>query len=162
MRGVKFRTSRDGDVAYARPMPDRASLISLLERRALTIAAIAFVVGAVLFFGYVGTVGWGLPGTTAYEQYERANRILAAPLLVHLAGWLLALRAQPRGATLAGVIGAAMLIAGNVGEFWFFSSEPYTSSARLLSWTSFMFGALLTLPAFALLAMGRAGRRSTA
>ena len=44
------------------------------------------------FFGYLGSVGWGSPGTEAYAVYERANRLASVPLLVHVAGWTLLVR----------------------------------------------------------------------
>jgi hypothetical protein len=141
-------------------MRDRSALLAVLARRGAAIAAVAFAVGAALVFGYVGTVGWGAPGTAAYTEYETANRIMLVPLLVHLAGWVLELRSSPRGATVAGAIGATMLVLGNVGEFWLFSAEPYSSAARLLSWSSFLLGALMSLPAFAFLAIGNS-RRAT-
>jgi hypothetical protein len=142
-------------------MAARDTLLRLLERRALTIAATAFAVGVALFFGYVSAVGWGPPGTLAYEAYERANRIMLAPLLVHLAAWLVVLHASARGATVAGTLGATMLVGGNIGEFWLFSAEEYTSAARVLSWTSCMFGALVSVTAFALLTIGGPRPRTT-
>jgi hypothetical protein len=131
-----------------------------MPRRGAALAAVAFAVGAALYLGYVPSVGWGAPGTAAYTQYEIANRIMLVPLLVHLAGWALELRSAGRGAALAGTIGAAMLVLGNVGEFWLFSAESYSSAARLLSWSTFLLGALVSLPAFAFLAIGNS-RRAT-
>ncbi len=142
-------------------MADRSRVLSVLQRRGAVIAASAFAVGAALFFGYIPNIGWGAPGTAAYMEYETANRLMLVPLLIHLAGWALELRSSGRGAAIAGTIGAAMLVLGNAGEFWLFSAEPYSSAARLLSWSAFLLGALVSLPAFAFLAM-RDSRRATA
>jgi hypothetical protein len=135
-------------------------MLSAIPRRGAVLAAVAFAIGAAFYFGYVDNVGWGAPGTAAYAAYETANRIMLAPLLVHLAGWALELRSSGRGAAVAGTIGAVMLVLGSLGEFWLFSADSYTSAARLLSWSTFLLGALVSLPAFAFLAMG-GSRRAT-
>jgi hypothetical protein len=152
--------SRGRSGVYAASMLDRFSALRVVPRRGAALAAIAFAIGAAFFLGYVPGVGWGAPGTAAYTDYETANRIMLVPLLVHLAGWALELRSSARGAALAGTIGATMFVLGNVGEFWLFSAEPYSSAARLLSWSTFLLGALVSLSAFAFLAMS-SSRRAT-
>ena len=70
---------------------------SRLTGHGRAIAVLGFVASAAMFFGYIGSVDWGEPGTEAYAAYERANRVLLLPLLVHLAGWaLLASKVQNR------------------------------------------------------------------
>jgi hypothetical protein len=110
------------------------------------------------FFGYLGSVGWGPPGTEAYVVYERANRLFMVPLLVHAVGWMLLIRghAWRRVATI-GAAGSLMMLAGSVGEFWIFSAESYQSVVRLVSWLTFLFGTLVAIVGLVALAV-RHGR----
>ena len=95
------------------------------------------------FFGPIGSVGWGPPGTEAYLAYERANRLASVPLLIHLAGWTLLVRDPGlRRVAAIGALGSLMMFVGNVGEFWIFSEASYASAARNLSWFMFLLGAL--------------------
>ena len=105
-----------------------------------------FVAALWYFFGYLGSVDWGPPGTEAYVEYERANRLFLVPLLVHAAGWMLLVRdgAWRRVASI-GAAGSLMMLAGSVGEFWIFSADSYQSATRLLSWTTFLLGTLATV-----------------
>jgi hypothetical protein len=98
------------------------------------------------FFGYLGSVGWGPPGTDAYVRYELANRFVSVPLLVHATGWALLIRDRGwRRVAAIGAVGALMMLAGNVGEFWVFSEESYQSVARNASWTMFLLGTLAAI-----------------
>jgi hypothetical protein len=108
------------------------------------------------FFGYLGSVGWGPPGTEEYVAYERANRLASVPLVVHLAGWTMLVRDRAwRRVALIGAVGSLMMLAGNVGEFWIFSGESYASVARNLSWTTFLLGTLATVVGIVVLAVRR-------
>ena len=51
---------------------------TVLGRRGAAIAAVAFAIGAALFFGYVGNVGWGAPGTAAYTAALAGTFLLGA------------------------------------------------------------------------------------
>jgi hypothetical protein len=98
------------------------------------------------FFGPLGSVGWGYPGTEAYLAYERANRLASVPLLIHLAGWALLVRARvSRRVAAIGAVGSLMMLVGNVGEFWIFSEESYASVVRNLSWLTVLVGALAAI-----------------
>jgi hypothetical protein len=108
------------------------------------------------FFGPIGSVGWGYPGTEAYLAYERANRLASVPLLVHLAGWTLLVRDRgSRRIAAIGALGSLMMLVGNVGEFWMFSEESYASVARNLSWLTFLIGALAAIVGLIALAVRR-------
>ena len=83
------------------------------------------------FFGYLGSLGWGSPGTEAYAVHERANRLASVPLLVHVAGLALLVRDRAwRGVAAIGALGSLTMFAGNVGELWISSRESYASVAR--------------------------------
>ena len=108
------------------------------------------------FFGYLGSVGWGPPGTDAYVEYERANRLFVVPLLVHAAGWMLLFRGYAsRRVARVGAAGSLMMLAGSVGEFWIFSAESYQSLVRLASWMTFLFGTLAAVVGLVALAVRR-------
>ncbi|HUG06140.1 MAG TPA: hypothetical protein VMQ78_06355 [Candidatus Limnocylindria bacterium] len=68
------------------------------------------------------------------------------PLLVHAAGWTLLVRDRAwRRVAVAGAVGSVMMLVGNVGEFWIFSAESYTSVARNVSWMMFLLGSLAAI-----------------
>ncbi len=76
------------------------------------------------------------------------------PLLIHLAGWTLLVRDRGWSRVAAiGALGSLMMLVGNVGEFWIFSEESYTSAARNLSWFTFLLGALAAIVGFIALAV---------
>jgi hypothetical protein len=115
------------------------------------------------FFGYLGSVGWGPPGTEAYVVYERANRLASVPLLVHLAGWTVLVRDRAwRRVAAIGALGSLMMLAGNVGEFWIFSGESYTSVARNVSWMTFLLGTLAAVVGLVALVVRRLVVRAAA
>jgi hypothetical protein len=60
-------------------------------------------------------------------------------------------------AWLLGLAGSLLVLAGNVAEFWLFTSRSYGDSARNLAWGSFVLGVALLLIA-GILAAVRAGR----
>jgi hypothetical protein len=130
-----------------------------LSRLGGLLAAGGFAATVWYFFGPLGSVGWGYPGTEAYLAYERANRLASVPLLIHLAGWTLLVRdGDSRRVAVIGALGSLMMLAGNVGEFWIFSEESYASVARNLSWFTFLIGALTAIVGLIALAVRRFAR----
>ncbi len=120
-----------------------------LTRLGVILALAGFAAALWYFFGYVPSVGWGPPGTEAYVQYERANRLFLLPLLVHAAGWTLIVRVRTwRRVAAIGASGSLMMVAGSAGEFWIFSAESYQSAVRLVSWMIFLLGTLGAIVGF--------------
>lgn len=80
----------------------------------------------------IGLVGWGQPGSAAYETYEMLNRLAALPMLL-MAGVPIALLGHPairderRGfiAALAVLVGLLAMAIGTSLEFWAFTDDPY-------------------------------------
>jgi hypothetical protein len=127
-----------------------------LSRLGGVLAVGGFAATVWYFFGPLGSVGWGPPGTDAYLAYERANRLASVPLLIHLAGWTLLVRDRVwRRVASIGALGSLMMLAGNVGEFWVFSEESYASAVRNLSWFTFLLGALAAIVGLIALAVRR-------
>ncbi len=90
----------------------------------------------VLWAGGVQGIGWGEPGSAAYERYEFFNRLLPLAVLPILVGFAGLHAAQRRshgrlgGAGFALVLaGFVIMTAGSVGEFWVFSDQPYGSAS---------------------------------
>jgi hypothetical protein len=111
------------------------------------------------FFGPLGSAGFGYPGSDAYSAYERANRLASVPLLIHLVGWILLVRDRGlRRVAAIGALGSLMMLAGNVGEFWVFSQDSYSSPTRNLSWLTFLMGALAAIVGFFALLLRRLTR----
>ena len=104
---------------------------------------------------------WGPPGTAQYGSYELWNRLWTPALLgmgIGFSGLFRLLRvAHPRrarGSFLSLLGGCALMVLGNVGEFWIFTDQPYEgegSLIRLVSWLAYLGGALLMLSALALI-----------
>ena len=125
-----------------------------MTRVGVILAIAGFVAALWYFFGYLGSVGWGPPGTEAYVLYERANRLASVPLLVHVTGWGLLVRDRAwRIVAAIGTLGSLMMLAGNVGEFWIFSAESYQSVVRLASWMTFLVGTLVAIVGLVALAV---------
>ena len=124
--------------------------------------ALVVIIGAV---GVAVTVAvamsadWGPPGIAEYRGYEALNRRVAVPALALLVGLLALRHRQPRDirasrtfATRLAAIGAGLALAGNVGEFWLFTSAAYGDGLRNLAWTTFGLG-VMTLLASAVVAV---------
>jgi hypothetical protein len=123
-------------------------------------------VGVVIMFAIAGSAEWGTPGTAAYDTYQTLNRRVTVPaavlvLGVAASGWKARRRLGALGwlAWVTALLGSLLILAGNVGEFWVFTSRSYSSSARNVSWGLFLLGGLL-LVLGGILAVGRSGVRS--
>ena len=96
-------------------------------------------------------VGYGEPGTPAYERYEAYNRLLPLALLAVMVGFLGLHVAQRRSYGQLGkagfvtaVVGLVLALAGSVGEFWVFTTQPYgEANGRDASWTIYLLGHLV-------------------
>ncbi len=93
------------------------------------------------------SVGWGQPGSTAYELYELINRLLPFALLLVVMGFIGLHAVQRRSYGWLGTAGFAtvlvgfmLLMAGNMGEFWVFSDQSYEGVGRNASWGLFLLG----------------------
>lgn len=101
-----------------------------------------------LWAGVVQGIGFGEPGSAAYERYELANRMLPLALLPVVVGCLGLHAAQRRSYGWLGaagfavvLVGFALVIAGSAGEFWAFSDQAYAMpNGRDASWTLFLLG----------------------
>jgi hypothetical protein len=103
----------------------------------------------VLWAGGVQGIGWGDPGSAAYERYEFFNRLLPIAVLPILVGFAGLHAAQRRSYGRLGTAGFAialagfvLMTAGSVGEFWVFSDQPYDGAGfgRGASWALFLLG----------------------
>ncbi len=114
----------------------------------------AAMVGGVLWaLWYTGShfVGWGYPGSTAYERYEIYRRLLPVallPLLVGLLGFHAVQKVSygllGRIGFITAFIGGTLVLVGNVGEFWVFSAQPYgEANGRFTSQVIFLLGILI-------------------
>lgn len=96
---------------------------------------------------------WGVPGTTAYGQYELFNRLWTPGLLLIGLGYvglyrllLLQLSKSQRGGFKALFVGLGMMLVGNWAEFWLFSEQSYaTGIGRNISWMTFLIGMFIML-----------------
>ena len=87
-------------------------------------------------------VGYGQPGTSAYQRYEAYNRLLPLALLAVIVGFVGLHAAQRRSygwlgraGFVAALVGLALAISGSVGEFWVFTMQPYgEANGRDASW----------------------------
>jgi hypothetical protein len=96
-------------------------------------------------------VGYGEPGTAAYERYEAYNRLLPLVVLPVMVGFLGLHAAQRRSYGWLGraglgtaLLGLGLAVAGSVGEFWVFTEQPYGEpNGRNTSWAIFLLGHLV-------------------
>ncbi len=125
------------------------------------ILALAGILGGGVWIGLAFFAsGWGPPGTTDYARYELWNR-LRTPALLGMAfgfsGFSLALRPAlsrtAKGGFACFVIGFALMIIGNIAEFWIFTTVPYSDgqgpNIRDIAWMTFLLGTMLMLIASA-------------
>ena len=98
-----------------------------------------------------------MPGTSAYVSYETRSRLIPIPLLaigvvaayIHLHTTIGRLGHIALFISLSGV---ALMIIGNVAEFWFFTDLAYGAiNARSIAWSLFLVGSALLLLGIALL-----------
>ena len=117
-------------------------------------AGLSAMVGGVLWslwtLGF-NFVGYGEPGTLAYERYEAYNRLLPLVLLAVMVGFIGLHAAQRRSYGLLGragfvtaLLGLALAVTGSVGEFWVFTMQPYgEANGRDASWMIYGLGHLV-------------------
>jgi hypothetical protein len=108
------------------------------------LAAIGLLAAPLYFLFYIPSVGWGEPGTAAYDAYQLANRGMAVLLVVvALTALTIARRTPHRRTAVVAFGGAVAMLVGSVAEFWIFSSESYASAVRGSAWSLFLLGALV-------------------
>jgi hypothetical protein len=96
----------------------------------------------------MNAIGWGEPGSVAYQRYELFNRILGVVLLLLTATtWMLRSALRPiaprfvRRALALTAAAQAMMVLGSVLEFWVFTLTPYAAgSLRGVGWTVYCLG----------------------
>jgi hypothetical protein len=115
-------------------------------------------------FGVMGSLFWlslntifspdfGFPGSANYLGYETINRLWAPAFALILCGYIglyqrYELHRLGRGRLGFGLIvtGLAVMMAGNILEFWFFSDQAYGEiNGRNLSWMGVLLGLLAAL-----------------
>ena len=116
-------------------------------------SGLAAMLGGVLWALWAGveqSIGWGEPGSSAYERYELVNRLLPFALLPVVVGFIGLHVAQTRTFGRLGTAGFAtalvgfmLIAAGSVGEFWVFSDQSYEGAGRNASWALFLLGHLV-------------------
>lgn len=113
------------------------------------IGALAWISLVVLMAG-----GWGPPGSAEYDRYEANSQLWVFAFALMACGFIgLFLRYRTRAeralgltATVSVVLGFALMMAGNVAEFRFFSHLPYEAdNARMWAWLIFLLGFLSVL-----------------
>jgi hypothetical protein len=115
------------------------------------LSGLAAMLGGVLWPLWVGieqSVGWGEPGSAAYQRYEFINRLLPLallPVVVGLVGLHVVQRRSYGWLGTAGfvaiLVGFALMLVGSVGEFWMFTEQGYAlPNLRDASWTLFLLG----------------------
>ncbi len=123
---------------------------SNLIRWAGLVAMVGGVLWALWTLGF-NFVGYGEPGTPAYERYEAYNRLLPLALLAVMVGFL-GLHAAQRSSSgwlgkaglVTALVGLALALAGSVGEFWVFTTQPYGEpNGRNASWAIYLLGHLV-------------------
>ena len=117
-------------------------------------AGLATMVGGVLLALWTvgfNFVGYGDPGTLAYERYEAYNRLLPLAVLPVIVGFLGLHAAQRRtygwlgrASLVTALLGLELAVAGSVGEFWVFTTQPYGEpNGRNASWAIYLLGHLV-------------------
>ncbi len=113
------------DASAAQPIPRSRSNLPLFIGLAGAALGLVVIVG-------IGVVGYGQPGSPAYERYELLNRLAALPMLL-MTGVPIALFGHPairderRGiiAAAAVLVGLLAMAIGTTLEFWAFTDDPY-------------------------------------
>ena len=125
-------------------------------------------VGLVVMFMAAGSSDWGPPGTETYQSYQMMNRLVTVPAVLLVVG-VFATGFQGRGSLgvlgwiswLLGLAGSLLVLAGNVAEFWLFTSRAYGDPVRSLAGSSFLLGVLLLFIAGILTAVLASHSKST-
>jgi hypothetical protein len=111
-----------------------------------------------------------VPGSDGYALYEARSRLVPIPLLLVALGAVAAylpLRARLGwlgGVSISlGLLGLALMLGGNLVEFWLFSHQPYgQANPRGIAWGSFLLGAPVMLVGLMLLASAIERRKQAA
>ena len=105
-------------------MNDNSRLIRLLGVPAL----LGGIIAVFLIVAFDQT-GWGSPGTSAYQTYERLNRLMAGALLMMTTGWLGMVlwlsKGYGRWPAAFAFISSLLMAGGVAAEFWLYSDLPY-------------------------------------
>ena len=126
----------------------------LRAHHVVRVAGVASIAGSLsgLLIELVLGREWGHPGTTQYESYELANRLLSVPLVlmaVGIVGVYAGYHARLRRPSTVGVsiilLGFVLMVVGNVAEFFVFTSQPYVAgfNGRNIAWMAFGLGILM-------------------
>jgi len=107
-------------------------------------------IGLCWLFALMSSPEWGPPGTAAYLAYEARNRLIPLPLFLMALGFIVIYVGYRGivgrlGAVAFAIIlfGLALMVIGNVAEFWFFTTLSYgTSNGRAWAWSTFLLGVL--------------------
>ena len=124
-----------------------------LQKAAIPISAGLVGFGCIALFLLMSSSEWGAPGTDVYFIYEARNRLIPFSLILIALGIVatyLVLRSNlvrlGHLSFIISVSGVALMLVGNVSEFWFFSSQPFGEvNPRLVAWLSFLLGGLLLI-----------------
>ncbi len=134
---------------------------------AIPVSAALVGLGCATLFFLMSSSQWGAPGTDAYRLYEARNRLIPVPLMLVAVGVVAAYLPLRAGlgwlghiSFLVGLLGTALMLGGNVAEFWLFSHQPYGQvNPRAIAWSSFLLGAAVLLVGLTLLAAAIVGRK---
>ena len=99
-----------------------------------------FAVLGVVAFAAAQSVPWGPPGTSRYDTYEVANRLVGLPWLLCVATLALQLRPPPRLGMAIAFVGASMIALGSIAEFWVLTETSYRDPLRGTAWVLFLLG----------------------
>jgi len=141
--------------------------MSRFKKSVVPIAAPLVGLGFVSLFFLMSSPQWGAPGTEAYRIYEARNRLLPVSMMLIAIGLVavyLPLRtvlgSLGRLGFVVSLIGVALMLAGNIAEFWLFSDQPYGQvNPRAMAWSSFLFGALLLVVGLTIFVVSVARRK---
>lgn len=137
------------------------------EKAGVPIAAALVALGCVSVLLLSSSSEWGAPGTEAYRVYEARNRLLPVAMLLMAIGLVgvypphrAALGSLGRLGFVASLIGVALMLAGNIAEFWIFTDQPYGQlNPRAMAWSSFLLGSLVLVVGLAIFVVSVARRK---
>lgn len=120
-----------------------------------TLAYLGLLGGCIWLILFLFPPDFGYPGSLAYVYYQWYNRLWSPVLLLMACSFIAFWRTQARAKTTfaqwafsAIFFGFGLMIAGNIAEFWFFTTLPYQQiNARTIAWLTVLLGALVLLVA---------------